>query len=111
MKTYTETIKIPHRQLDFWNKCLCDKGFFKAQGFGDKEAAVFWTATFPDGMFADVKVCPNSEDIWCECVLFDENGGQVAFSEPCFEDVLQGHWEFTTGDANYIVVVEEGEEG
>lgn len=74
----------------------------------DEESTVFQeTAQFADGCFADLKINTNDKDdgtLWAEVVLFDEDGHQLAYSEPSY-DGITGDWELDANGKTYIVSV------
>lgn len=69
------------------------------------------TVTFADGMQMDVKLCGRRDDgsgqspLWTEAVLFDENGRQVACTDP--ENFFFGTWELDYEGVCYRVDVIE----
>ena len=70
------------------------------------------TATFADGMQMDIRLCGSRNDgsgqnpLWTEAVLFDEDGRQVACTDP--ETFFFGTWELDYEGVSYRVdVIEE----
>ena len=78
---------------------------------GVEDTAVIYTAHFANGTTAEVKCCaPDFSDgddnySWCEAVLFNDKGHQIAVSEP--EGDFFGEWEFNLDGDVYYVDVEE----
>ena len=79
------------------------------------------TATFSNGYQMDIKLCgvgdendwddingwkENGFEPWTEAVLFNEDGGQLAFTDPC--DSYMGEWSIQYNDDIYTVSVMEG---
>lgn len=74
----------------------------------EQAAPVFvWTAKFPNGFEADVKVVsasnPEEEPCWCEAVLFDDKGVEIMCSEP--SDEPWDEWSFEHAGIEYVVNV------
>lgn len=64
------------------------------------------TAKFRNGYEMDIKCCGADDDVaWCEAVLFDENGSQVAYTDP--SDDFFDEWELEDNGITYIVRVKK----
>lgn len=104
-------VEIPVSELRKWNDLMsAERLDYDALGFKPHENVACWTAKFPDGCFADIKVNTgeNDHDLYCEAVLFDELGSQVALSYASYE--LDGpDWILWAGGNEYRVHVVEKE--
>jgi len=94
-------IKIPKEELDYMNKVISGK----AGLFGENTIAIY-TAKFPNGIEADIKVCGVKEadcTPFVDAVIFDD-GNELCCLEPCF-DALDGRYIFQVDDVEYIVAI------
>ena len=64
-----------------------------------------WTATFPNGFQADIKVCNGDCGPWVDAVLFCENGSELGVCEPG-EGPIEGEFHFEENGDTYVVTVE-----
>ena len=62
-----------------------------------------WTATFPNGISADIKLNTSGDDVWCEGVLFDKNNLEIACTDVM--DKLDGEYVWSVGSDTYKVIV------
>lgn len=101
---HTKTIMVPKAQVAEVQR-VCDE----APGSDCEQAApIFtWTAKFSNGFQADVKVVsdtePEKHPCWCEAVLFDEKGCELACNEP--SDAPWDEWSFLYDGDEYVVNV------
>lgn len=99
-------IILEQDELDFINQLLSMTGDEIYGKYGLKrDETIVYTAVFPDGMQADVKlvICDGENKPYTEAVLFDKNGFQKAYTDP--EDEYTGDWELEYDDVNYVVTV------
>jgi len=93
MATYEKTITLKATEYRLVNDAL---NLPDAMGEDD---TITFTAKFDNGYEADIKCCGTQDDVaWTEAVLFDENGVQVAYSEP--DSSILGDWELYDWDGN-----------
>jgi len=96
---YEKTIRIDKRKTAFYDKIL------KSTNEMSDDDAYTETVTFNNGMFVDIKICgADDETPWTEAVLFDQNGSQCVFTEPC-EDFF-GTWSLEYENDEYIIHIE-----
>ena len=80
---------------DYINKLLYNEPKDETEALGENFTYTA-SAYFPTGYTMDIKICGVSYDKygcnlpWCEAVLFDENGQQVAYTEP--QEEFFGTW-------------------
>ncbi|MBD5584441.1 MAG: hypothetical protein HDQ88_05115 [Clostridia bacterium] len=96
--------KIVKTYNEYMERDLLD---YDALGFKSYETAETWSVTFPDKKAMDVKVCTgNRQDgdvLWCEGVLFTEQGCEIACTEVM--DELDGKYMTADNDDEYVVEV------
>lgn len=105
-------VEIPVSEIRKWNDLMsADRLDYDALGFKPHENVASWTAKFPDGCFADIKVNTGEKDheLYCEAVLFDALGSQVAFSHEASYELDGPDWVLWAGDNEYRVHVVEKE--
>ena len=110
---YRTSIIIPKKSLMLWNDRLRSPGNldYEELDFPQYATVAKWTAAFPNGTEVDLKINTNAledGDLWAEAVLFDENGCQMACTEPEYDE-LDGTWFLYDGDDTYILAVYWGE--
>jgi hypothetical protein len=110
---FKTSITIPKKELMLWNDRLRSPGDldYNELDFPKYSTVMKWTATFPNGKEVDLKVntdTPEDGDVWAEAVLFDENGCQMAYTEPEYDE-LDGTWYLYDGDDTYTLSVYWGE--
>lgn len=54
-------------------------------------ASLSETVVFPDFYYMDIRCCGTEDDSFTEAILYDRDGKEVAFTEPC--DAFAGCWE------------------
>lgn len=102
--TLRAEIVLEQEELDFINALLLMTGDEIYNKYGLKrDETIVYTAVFPDGMQADIKLVICDEEPYTEAVLFDKNGFQKAYTDP--EDEYTGDWELEYDDVNYVVNV------
>ena len=111
MKEYREVLKVPSVYVDlFYDACNWKDGDPWERRLDEDETFAF-TAKFPDGYEMDVKCCGvqyesgSSNSAWCEAVLFNSRGGEVACTD--VEDEFLGDWELEHDGVRYVVDVLE----
>lgn len=99
-------IKIPSKELNYINELLKLNGNEIYQKYGLKrDETITYTATFPDGMEADIKLVICEDGLpYTEGILF-ENGCEVACTD-C-SDTYVGDWCFDVNGTEYHVCIEE----
>ena len=109
-KKYEKTIRLEPAFLEKIRRYLEVEPSCKSECLGEDET-ITETVRFENGYFMDIKCCGvqyeegGSNLAWTEAVLFNPNGGQVAFTEPC--DGFDGDWELEDNDGIlYVVHVE-----
>lgn len=106
--TLRTEIVLEQKELDFINQLLSMTGDEIYSKYGLKrDETIVYTAVFPDGMQADIKLVICDEEPYTEAVLFDKNGFQKAYTDP--EDEYTGDWELEYDDVNYVVTVKAKE--
>ena len=105
---YTATIEIPQDKLMMWNDFLKRSDIdYSKEKFAQYETAARWTARFPNGFEADLRVNTNGiedKDLYAEMVLFDGDGRELSFTDPQYE--LDGAcWYFHIDGDEYRVDV------
>lgn len=76
----------------------------KRSDFQSEDNTLSNTVTFSDGMQMDIKCCGCQDGpSWCEAVLFDKNGMELACSE--VEDEYTGNWLITYDGIGYLADV------
>lgn len=102
--TLRTEVVLGQEELDFINQLLSMTGDEIYEKYGLKrDETIVYTAVFPDGMQADIKLVICDEEPYTEAVLFDKNGFQKAYTDP--EDEYTGDWELEYDDVNYVVTV------
>ncbi len=102
--TLRTEVVLEQEELDFINQLLSMTGDEIYEKYGLKrDETIVYTAVFPDGMQADIKLVICDEDPYTEAVLFDKNGFQKAYTDPKYE--YTGDWELEYDDVNYAVAV------
>lgn len=102
--TLRTEVVLEQEELDFINQLLSMTGDEIYEKYGLKrDETIVYTAVFPDGMQADIKLVICDEEPYTEAVLFDKNGFQKAYTDP--EDEYTGDWELEYDDVNYVVTV------
>lgn len=108
MKEITQILKIRKDILMDWNDKLRSEGLdYDYLDYPEYSTIACWTVKFPDGCEADLKVNTNRRedgDIWCEAVLFNENGCELTCTDACSEE-LDGTWYLYCGDTQYTILV------
>ena len=101
-------VEIPKGVIRKWNDMMRkDRLDYDKLGFKPHENVAKWTATFPDGCFADIKVNTGEIDheLYCEAVLFDALGSQVAFSHEASYELDSPDWILWDGKRSYRIHV------
>ena len=105
-------IYLSKRDADFLNEILSMTGDQIYDKHGYKRDETFtYTAKFPDGCYMDVKlvICEGEDTPYCEAVLFNPDGYEIAFTEPEYE--LLGEWTIKTEEKTYtVVLLEQGQD-
>lgn len=99
-------VEIPMSEIRKWNELMwADKLDYEKLGFEPHKNVAKWTARFPDGCFADIKVNTGEVDHECyaEAVLFDELGSQIAFSHDASYALDGPDWVLWAGDKEYRI--------
>ena len=103
----TQVLELGEKTIKKWNNLLeSDNLDYDDLGFPKMTTVAKWTVKFDDGCEADLKVNTNSRedgDLYSECVLFDENGCQLNFTEP--EYAIDGDWHLWYNSTEYVVKV------
>jgi hypothetical protein len=105
-------LEIPSDEIRKWNDLMsADRLDYDALGFKPNENVASWTAKFPDGCFVDIKVNTGEKDheLYCEAVLFDALGSQVAFSYEASYELDGPDYILWADDNEYRVHVVEKE--
>ena len=70
------------------------------------EESVFKTKDGKTVRMAIMVIAPTDEEstAWAQAVLYDENGGELGFTDPEYE--ILGEWELESGDDVFTVIVE-----
>ena len=75
-------VRIPKQEVEHLQKAI--DGNSPYPGYGECDVIQTWTAAFPDGCQADIKVCNGDNGPWIDPVLFDENGCEIQCLSPCY---------------------------
>ena len=90
---YEATLKVSRDTLAYIDNALADPDFM------GEDDTIRKTAHFPNGYEMDIKCCGAQDDVaWTEAVLFNPDGGQVAYTDPA--DEFSGEWELEDDDGN-----------
>lgn len=104
-QTYDATIRLTPEELDFYNSLLSITSREVYDRYGLKrDEGYTYTATFPDGTEADVKlvICEGEETPYCEAVFF-QHGCEIGHTD--VTDKIDGEHQCATDDAVYTVTV------
>lgn len=102
--TIERTIKIEKKALAEYGKLLAlNDANPEDYGHSKLSNVDTWTAHFPYGYFADIKINASEDDFWTEGVLFDKDGGQLCCSDVCSS--LEGEWRFEYEGNTFVVNV------
>ena len=96
-----QIIYISDEYSNLMKKYICGE---KLQGM---DGLISITAKFADGFSMDIRCCGTEVDSFTEAILYDNNGKQVAFTEPC--DTFAGFWEMKddiTGKIYQVDIIE-----
>ena len=109
---YSQIITLSQKEVMKWNDLLnSDNVDFDELGFKKYQTIKKWTVKFENGFEADIKINTNGgdEDLFAEAVLFDEDGRQMAFTEPQYE--IDGLWYLYCDGVEYSIniIPTEGE--
>lgn len=102
---YREEIKVKNKK--FIDKLLSYQPESENDMLLTEDETYTETAIFPNGYFMDIKICgvqyQEGEDNrpWCEAVLFDEKGREIACTDA--DDEFFGEWEIEADDDTYRV--------
>jgi hypothetical protein len=99
MKSQTETIEIPKKELDVLNKMLESQEEIR----DEPDVIETYTARFTDGYEADIKVC-NGDGPYVDAVLFLD-GSEVCVLEA--SDQVDGIYQFHHMNRSFCVIVNE----
>ena len=106
---YNAVLEVGKVELERINDLLSLTGEQSYNKYGLKEDEIIVeTVKFSNGNFADVKLVIADDDSynWTECVLFNSQGNELAYSEP--SDTYTGEWLlFNNGDTYTVIVVEK----
>lgn len=101
-KSYKEFCKISLREASIINNYLNTSDEDKHL---PESETITYTVQFSDGCQMDIKCCGvDNGPAFTEAVLFDKNGGQLAFTEP--EEEYLGSWTLEYNGISYTAVVE-----
>lgn len=112
---YCETLKVNKDLANVIKKVLTISPKCESECFSEDEK-ISEIVTFENGYEASIECCGvqylDGEDesnlAWTQGVLYDENGGEVIFTEP--SDDFFGEWDFEDDNGNtYLVNVVIGE--
>ena len=98
-------IFLSHNEASFMNTLLGMSGEEIYDRYGIKRDETYtYTCKFPDGYFMDVKLVVCEEDSpYCEAVLFNPEGCQVAMTD--VEEELLGEWSLEYNGTTYSVML------
>lgn len=100
---YEEVYKVDKDFADFVKKALSTQPKTEDDMVMGEDDTKSITVTFSDGYSMDIKICGVKFEEgadnrpWCEAVLFNEEGGEVACSE--VSDKFFGDWGFAVDGA------------
>ncbi len=105
-KVYEKTIVIDKPHLDRINYLVEQTHLdFEVEGLIEDSTVESYTAVFPDGCEADVKLCAGQTNCFLDAVLFDSRGHEVCC--PDCPDSLGDEIEFEYNNTLYIVRIKE----
>lgn len=96
----TATLSIPSKQREDLNQIL--RRTKTHPEYASCAVIATFTAKFPDGCEADIKVC-NGEGPYVDPVLFDPNGHEIATAE--VTDELAGTYRWDVDGESYQLLV------
>lgn len=109
MTAYEAKITISREEAETIRGYLENEPKDRSECLGEEET-IRHTAVFADGRQMDIKCCGvryiegESNKAWSEAVLFDEDGAELACTDP--DGYYTGKWEIQAGGAVYRVSVE-----
>jgi hypothetical protein len=107
---YTESIFITRNNIKLINelgKTNLEEKDFSKHNLSKFSCFFIDSVIFKNGYQADIKACTGDigDSVWCEMVLFDENGNELSCTD--VDETIDGEWEFEYKDDVYTVYVEE----
>ena len=101
LKRLYAKLNLSYEEIALINRFLDAK---KCSDFQGEDNTISNTVSFSDGMQMDIKCCGCQDGpSWCEAVLFDKNGVELACSE--VEDEYTGNWLITYDGLGYLAYV------
>lgn len=105
MKRIESTVRIPKRELDYWNRLLdIEEVDFEKEGIDCDQELERYTFNFGNGFEADIKVCSGQTNLFVDPVLFYK-GSECCVLEPDYE-VIGEYW-FECDGTEYVAIIEE----
>lgn len=102
---YNSTYSLNRNDYDYWND-LMDRGEIDLyeEGLQSYDCVAKYMVKFGINNYEmEVQVCTSEDDVWCQAVLFDENGCELCCSDVDFS--LKGDWELEYDGNNYVVKI------
>ena len=106
--TYTNTIKIPKKEIEAQNALLVmeyKKVLCKSLDNPRIAVVLSHTVKFPNGYEADIKLCAGEGHFYVDPVLFDKDGCQMCVLDAC-RGQIDGEYEFEANGDTYKAIVE-----
>ena len=103
MTNYKIKVKLPKNSIFEQLEGMTGKQCYDRFGLKEDECQTI-TVKFSNGLQADIKMCVCDEDYTCfsEGILFNQNGGQIALTEPA--DSVIGEWLLEDDDNNSSLI-------
>lgn len=102
-KIYRSSYSITRKAYDYWND-LMDRGEVDLyeEGLQAYDCVSKYVVKFGDNDYEmEIQVCTSEDDVWCQAVLFDNDGCELCCSD--VDDTLEGDWELEYNGDKYIM--------
>ena len=101
--TYRSSYSINRKNYDYWND-LMDRGEIDLyeEGLQSNDCVAKYVVKFGSNDYEmEIQVCTSEDDVWCQAVLFDDDGHELCHTDVDFS--LKGDWELEYNDDTYVV--------
>ena len=102
-KIYRSSYSINRKDYDYWNDLMNKVEIdLYEEGLQSYDCVAKYVVKFGINDYEmEIQVCTSEDDIWCQAVLFDNDGHELCCSD--VDDTLEGDWELEYNGDKYIV--------
>lgn len=101
--TYRSSYSLNRKGFDYWNNLMKKESVnLYEEGFCKNDCVAKYVVKFGENDYEmEIQICTSEDDVWCQAVLFDNDGCELCCSD--VDDTLEGDWELEYNGDKYIV--------